>query len=647
MGAGKWRLVDASPLKGRQCFIIPDNDNAGRSHAQQVAVSLYGEASVVKILELPGLPEKGDVSDFLDRGHTVEELAQLADARSAWMPNRNGTVDHQTSPLDDPGANSASDITVLAGQCPTPEFTEQPRAIAADLIPIQPLDAAMIPGAFRPWLQDIAERGCFPLEYATAAAIVGLSGLIGRRLGVRPKRHDDWLVVPNLWGAIIGPPGIQKSPSVDEALRPLKRLCVDAREEHKQALAEHERCKLVAAAKKGASKKALEDAAKKRNASDAKLMDLAGEILADEHDVAPSERRYLINDVTIEKLGELLAANPYGLLLNRDELIGFFKSLQRDGHQSDRAFFMEAWNGDNAYTFDRIGRGTLHIPNVCMAIFGTIQPGPLAKYLRAYISGEEADGFLPRFQVLMYPDPPKEFINIDRFPETEAKNAAYAVFQAISCFEADRMGCEIDEKRGIPYLQFSSEAQDYFDEWRSTLENRLRSGALSAIMQNHLAKYRSLMPSLALIFHLVESAHRGELRPIPLDSALLAAAWCELLESHARRVYQSAMDGDIDDAVTLSERIRQSLPNPFTYRQVAQKGWSGLVNVDQVKQAVGILEDRGWVKVRVEAPSGDPSEGGRPSEKVYINPKVFDEGKSMDASSVYKNTLGNSEDTRG
>jgi len=647
MGAGKWGLVDASPLKDRPCIIIPDNDDAGRSHAQQVAASLSGQASVVKILELPDLPEKGDVSDFIDRGGTTEELRQLADGVTAWMPNRNGTADHQTLGLDDPGANSASDITVSAGQSPAPEFMEQPRAIAADLIPVKPFDPAIIPDRFRPWLEDIAQRGCFPLEYPTAAAFVGLSGLVGRRLAIRSKRHDDWLVVPNLWGAIVGRPGIQKSPSVTEAFRPLKRLCVDARDEHQQALEEYDCLKHVAAAKKGASKKALEEAARKKNASDTKLMEMAREISADEHIAPPVERRYHVNDVTIEKLGELLAANPYGLLLYRDELVGFFKSLQRDGHQSDRAFFMEAWNGDGDYTFDRIGRGTLHIPNTCLAIFGTIQPGPLAKYLRAYMSGEEADGFVPRFQVLMYPDPPADFTNIDRYPETEAKNAAYAVFQAISQLEPEAMGCQVDKDRGIPYLQFSPEAQEYFDEWRSTLEKRLRSGTLSTIMENHLSKYRSLMPSLALLFHLIEFAGRGQLQPIPFGFAMLAAQWCDLLESHACRVYQSAMDGDIDNAVTLSERIKQSLPNPFTYRQVAQKGWSGLGNVDQVKQAVGILEDRGWVKVRVEAPSGDPSDGGRPSEKVYIHPKVFGEGKDMDASSVYKNTLGNSADTRG
>ena len=70
--------------------------------------------------------------------------------------------------------------------------------------------------------------GCFPLEYVAAALVVVLSGLMGRRLSIRPKRYDDWSVVPNLWGAIVGPPGFLKTPAVEAVLRPLKRLVADA-----------------------------------------------------------------------------------------------------------------------------------------------------------------------------------------------------------------------------------------------------------------------------------------------------------------------------------------------------------------------------------------------------------------------------------
>jgi hypothetical protein len=53
--------------------------------------------------------------------------------------------------------------------------------------------------------------------------------------------------------------------------------------------------------------------------------------------------------------------NPQGILVYRDELTGWFKGLDKYGHEGNRAFYLEAWNGNGAYTIDRIGRVTLHV----------------------------------------------------------------------------------------------------------------------------------------------------------------------------------------------------------------------------------------------------------------------------------------------
>jgi DNA primase len=67
-------------------YIVPDNDNPGREHAQQVALSLHGIAKNIKVVELPGVPEKGDWSDWLDQGGTKDKLAELVKAASEWKP---------------------------------------------------------------------------------------------------------------------------------------------------------------------------------------------------------------------------------------------------------------------------------------------------------------------------------------------------------------------------------------------------------------------------------------------------------------------------------------------------------------------------------------------------------------------------------
>ena len=87
MGAGKWRDHYREPLRGRHVAIIPDNDDKGRQHAQQVAQSLHGVAASVRVVELPGLPEKGDVSDFLAAGGTADQLGELARKTPVWTPD--------------------------------------------------------------------------------------------------------------------------------------------------------------------------------------------------------------------------------------------------------------------------------------------------------------------------------------------------------------------------------------------------------------------------------------------------------------------------------------------------------------------------------------------------------------------------------
>src|SRR5262249_32414252 len=102
--------------------------------------------------------------------------------------------------------------------------------------PVPEFPAQLLPEPIRDWVLDIADRSQCPPEFVAVGAVVGLAAVVGRQIGVRPKRQDDWLVVPNLWGLVIGRPGILKTPALAEALRPLYRLAVEAQEAHAQAM---------------------------------------------------------------------------------------------------------------------------------------------------------------------------------------------------------------------------------------------------------------------------------------------------------------------------------------------------------------------------------------------------------------------------
>ncbi len=85
-GAGKWKDSYSEVLRGRTVVILVDNDDAGRRHAQMVARSLALVGCVVRIVALPDLPPKGDVSDFLDKGGTLGELVRLVNSSEPYTP---------------------------------------------------------------------------------------------------------------------------------------------------------------------------------------------------------------------------------------------------------------------------------------------------------------------------------------------------------------------------------------------------------------------------------------------------------------------------------------------------------------------------------------------------------------------------------
>jgi hypothetical protein len=126
------------------------------------------------------------------------------------------------------------------------------------------------------------------------------------------------------------------------------------------------------------------------------------------------------------------------------------------------------------------------------------------------------------------------------------------------------------------------------------------------MLESHLAKYRSLVPSLALIFHLTE-ADDG---PVDILSLERAIAWAEYLETHARRIYAPAITPDMDAARALSRRIKSGAVGPsFGLRDVYNRGWSGLSTRDEVAAAVKVLMDYCWVREFEEQTLGRPRTG--------------------------------------
>ncbi len=580
-GADSAAKADWSPLAGRAVTVWPDNDAAGQRYGSEVAERLASLGCTVSVIDAVslGLPPKGDAVDWL----AAHPDATAADLRA---------------------------LPVVVEARPSGEAWPAITPLPDARLSVPAFNLGLLPEALRPWIADISERMQCPPDFPAVGAMVSLAAVVGRRIGIRPKARDDWTVVPNLWGAIVGRPGVLKTPALAEAMRPLERLAAQARESHAKALQKRGAQAELTKARRDILRRELR--AKKDRRDDAAI---AADLAALEgQNAEPVEVRYLTNDPTVEKLGELLAANPAGVLVFRDELTGWLRSLDREGREGDRSFYLEAWNGTGAYTYDRIGRGTLHIEAATVSVLGGIQPGPLAAYVReAAGDGRGADGLLQRFQLLVWPDEPADWINVDRWPDTDAKTAAFEVFERMASLDPLAVGGRDDD--GLPYLRFDPAAQEAFDAWRYDLEARLRAGE-PEIIEAHLSKYRSLVPSLALLCHLADAPHGG---PVSLAAMLRAADLCEHLEAHARRLYAQGLGADYSAAHALAARIRRGdVQDGCTPRDIYRNGWANL-DKDATCRGLEALADCGWLRLE-DVPTGKV--GGRPSVVIRLNPKL-------------------------
>jgi putative DNA primase/helicase len=258
-----------------------------------------------------------------------------------------------------------------------------PQPLPDGLFPVPAFKLDLLPERMRPWVGDISERMQCPADYVAVSVMAAVGSIIGRKVAIRPQVHDDWTVIANQWALLIGRPGVLKSPSMEESLRPLRNLAHRAEENLKKAEAEYE---IMAAAAKLRRDENLKQAAKILRKD--RKADVTGLLDADEQASPPTLKRYIANDTNVASLGVLLQQNPNGLLVYRDEIVSLLDNLDREENVSERGFYLTGWAGDSPYTFDRIGRGLhLTVNGVCISMLGSTQPGRISQYLARAIRG--------------------------------------------------------------------------------------------------------------------------------------------------------------------------------------------------------------------------------------------------------------------
>jgi len=278
-----------------------------------------------------------------------------------------------------------------------------PSVLAEHLPPVPRFHLKLLPNEIADYVQDVSERMCCPPDFPGVAAMVAMSAAIGSRIHCKPYANGNWLVPAGAWGMVVSPPSAVKSPPLSEMLRPLYKLDKAAASQFAEAIVQHD------------IQKQIYDNAVKASIKQGVLP--AGLVAPKE----PAMTRYVVNDSTYEMLVAIAAANPNGFLIWRDELMGWFHSLNKENQKEARGLYLTGWTGTEGYATDRVGRGHVRAERVNLSLLGTIQPHVLRGIVHDAVAGGAGDdGLVARFQLAVYPDPVPTYTKVDRQPNLQA-----------------------------------------------------------------------------------------------------------------------------------------------------------------------------------------------------------------------------------
>ena len=492
----------------------------------------------------------------------------------------------------------------------------KPKALPDPLPEVMPYDSDLLPACVDSAVADVAYRMQCPPDYVACAVLVAMGAVVGNRIGIRPKQEDSWLVIPNLWGCIIGRPSMKKSPSASFAENLIRWIEDRDRKRIEPMIADSKRDALLAEQKRKSMEKDLKKAVDD-DQSESEQKRIASELVSIAAIQAPTSRRIITTDSTIEKLIDMLNQHPLGMILWRDELVSWIRTLDREDQAGVRQQFLTLWNGYGRINVDRIGRGETVCESPCLSIFGCATPGGIQDYVQGALRGGRGDdGLLQRFQVTVWPDEPSEVKVIDQKPDQLALQRVRDLFERLAGLDVRGIADDQCEPSEIQWIRFNPPAQEVFNEWLASKTQRCRSESMPEAIESHLAKYDKLVPAIALLIELCDGSERA----VSKRSVQRAVGWVQYLESHAMRLYAvAACPERVVASPLLNRLIGWDKDRPIRVREIKHKGWRGLSDPKVIESTLEALEADGWLQ---SIEDGKTLRGGRSTMTYFLHPEA-------------------------
>lgn len=504
MGAGKWRDSYTEALRGKDVVLLPDNDEPGREHALKVASALHGVAKSIKLILLPGLPEKGDVSDFIaqheDPEMAAERLATIIDGSPTWEPG--------AEPGSETKGNRQSDEHIFGDPQPLVEKT----------LPA-PYPTEALPGTVRQAVEEVQAFVKAPMALVASSALAAVSVVVQAHIDIERAKK---LTGPTSLNFLTVADSGERKTSCDGFFNSAVRAFeMEQYKLFKPILSKHEAEKRGWAAKRAGLLEAIKKAAKGGRDTlklDADLVDLQAI-----EPITPRRPQILLMDQTPEALAMHLAHRwpSAGILSAEAGVIFGAHGMSTDSVMRNLALLNILWDG-GVFDQGRKVAESVRVEGARLTLGLQVQENPLRVFFERSNGLARGTGFLARFLISW----PESTMGERMFTEAPKNWPALAQFhQRMS--EILKFELPLDDE-GIlaPKLVFLSEAAKriwiYFHD---TVEGKLgKNGALYDV-RDLAAKSADNAARMAAVFHFFKYGPEGAVGADDFHGAVKIVSW--------------------------------------------------------------------------------------------------------------------------
>ncbi len=597
-GAGKWSHDLSTALVDRNVVVLPDNDEAGQHHADAVAASLVGVVATLRVVALPGLPQKGDAADWFAAGHTPDELRSVVAAARPWArPSAPANLDASEDEWIDPTPLHAFE---------RPSF---------------PVDA--LPDWVVARVEEVSRQTQTRADAAAMLALAVLATCVQKRFKVCVSPEREWFQPLCLWVLVALASGNRKSAVYKAMTKVLSDHQRDAAAEMeleiKQAETQHaiiqnrlEQIKREAGkleAEKGVSSP---EAIKARRRAEEATQQL--------HDhMVPKAPRFTADDVTPEKLVGLMQEHEGRMAIFSPEG-GIFQIMSGIYSQGVPKIdvYLKAQDAEDV-AVDRVGGRNEYVHEATLSVGVAVQPTVLQDMTsREAMRGR---GLLGRFLYAV----PESTVGTRDIDRTVVRNSRVGdAYKARVLALLSEIPARRDDKgRLVPeVLSFDDAGLDemeWFEEW---MEPHLGEGSEFEPINEWASKLTGQVGRIAALLHLADHATdpNAHLLPIGGDTAARAGRIGQYLIEHAKAAYATM---SANPQLYLAERVLKRLEAmgavEFTRADLwrSMRNHSELQGPESLDTPLEILEEHGYVRRLVEGPKG----AGRPSKRYQSNPR--------------------------